>query len=117
LSYAPIVSISALEGQRVPRILDLCWGIGQERQKSVETSRLNDILQKALQKNPPRPYQGGTGKVYYATQTGTAPPVFRLFVNRPEIFPRHYIRYLNNQLRAELGFERSRIRLDLRKRS
>jgi GTP-binding protein len=117
LSYAPIVSISALEGQRVPRILDLCWRIGQERKKSVETSRLNDILQKALQKNPPRPYQGGTGKVYYGTQTGTAPPVFRLYVNRPEIFPRHYIRYLNNQLRAELGFEGTRIRLDLRKRS
>ena len=117
LSYAPVVSISALDGQRVPRILEMCWHVGQERQKSVETSRLNDILGKALQKNPPRSYNGGTGKVYYATQTGKAPPVFRLFVNKPEVFPRHYIRYLNNQLREELGFEGSRIRLDLRKRS
>lgn len=117
MSWAPVVSISALEGQRVQRILDMAWTIGQERAKKVETSHLNEILHKAMQKNPPRPYNNGTGKVFYATQTGVAPPVFRIFVNRPEVFPRHYIRYLNNQLRAELGFEGSRIRLDLRKRS
>jgi GTP-binding protein len=117
LSYAPVVSISALERTRVGRILELAWKVGEERKKKVETSRLNDILGKALARNPPRSYQGGTGKVFYGTQTGTAPPVFRLFVNKPEVFPRHYIRYLNNQIREQIGFEGTRIRLDLRKRS
>ena len=117
MSWAPVVSISALEGQRVPRVLDMAWAIGEERAKKVETRELNEILQKAVQKNPPRPYQGGTGRVFYATQTGQAPPVFRIFVNKPEVFPRHYIRYLNNELREAFGFEGSRIRLDLRKRT
>lgn len=117
LTYAPVVTISALEHTRISRILEMVWKIGEERKKTVETSKLNDILQKALARNPPRNYQNGTGKVYYATQTGTAPPVFRLFVNNPAYFPRHYVRYLNNQIRDTLGFEGSRVRLDLRKRS
>ena len=116
LSYAPVVSISALERTRTGRILEMAWEIGRERQKAVETSKLNDILQKALARNPPRSYQGGNGKVYYGTQTGTAPPVFRVFVNNPEFFPRHYVRYLNNQIRAAFGFTGTRIRIDLRKR-
>ena len=116
VSYAPVLTISATEKTRIGRILDAAWRVGQERQKTVETSRLNDILAKALTRNPPKAHKGGTGKVYYATQTAVAPPVFRLFVNRPEWFPRHYLRYLNNQIRAAVGFEGTRIHLDLRKR-
>lgn len=117
LSYAPVVTISALEKTRIGRILEMAWKIGEERQKTVETSKLNDILHKALARNPPRSFQNGTGKVFYATQTGTAPPVIRVFVNNPAFFPRHYVRYLNNQIRDAVGFEGSRLRLDLRKRS
>lgn len=116
LRYAPIVSISALDRTRTGRILELAWKVGQERQKTVETSRVNDILAKALRRRPPASVRGSVGKVYYATQTGTAPPTFTLFVNRPEAFPRNAVRYLNNQLRAEFGFLGTRIHLHLRKR-
>ena len=85
--------------------------------KQVETSRLNDILQKALAKNPPGYEKGARAKVFYVTQTGTQPPRFTIFVNRPELFPRHYLRYLNNQIRAAIGFKGTRIYLDLRKRT
>jgi GTP-binding protein len=117
LAYAPILTISATERTRIGRILEACDHIVAERKKQVETSRLNDILQKALARNPPGFERGSRPKVFYATQTGTAPPRFTVFVNRPELFPRHYLRYLNNQIRAAVGFEGTRIYLDLRKRT
>lgn len=117
LSYAPIITISALERQRIHRVMETAWTVREAQRKKVETSRLNDILDKAMRRNPPKAHKGGLGKVYYATQTGSAPPVFTLFVNRPECFPRHYLRYLNNQVREAVGFEGTRILLDLRKRS
>ena len=117
LSYAPVVTISATERTRIGRILEHCDHIHAERQKQVETSRLNDILQKALARNPPGYEKGARAKVFYATQTASAPPRFTVFVNRPELFPRHYIRYLNNKIREAIGFQGTRIYLHLRKRT
>jgi len=116
LSYAPVVTISALEGQRVGRVLEMAWEVGRNQRKKVETAALNDILAKAMRRNPPKAHKGRLGKVYYATQTASAPPTFTLFVNRPSNFERHYLRYLNNQIRAAIGFEGTRILIDLRKR-
>jgi GTPase len=116
LSYAPVITISALEGQRVGRVLEMAWEVGKAQRKKVETSRLNDILAKAMRRNPPKAHQGRLGKVYYATQTASAPPTFTLFVNQPSNFVRHYLRYLNNQIRAAVGFTGTRIHVDLRKR-
>lgn len=114
--YAPLVTISATERQRTGKVLDLAWEVGQAREKKVETSRLNALLQKAMAKNPPKAHNNMLGKVYYATQTGTAPPTFTLFCNRANAFPRHYLRYLNNQLREGIGFPGTRIRLSLREK-
>ncbi len=116
LRYAPVVSISATERTRAPKVLELAWKVGQERKKTVETSRLNDILETAKRRNPPPMYNRGTGKIYYATQTGTAPPTFTLFVNRAAYFPRHYLRYLNNRIRDAVGFSGTRIRIVLREK-
>ncbi len=116
LSYAPVISISALQGTRTQRILETAWEVAREREKMVETSRLNSILEAAKQKNPPPMHQRGTGKIYYATQTGTAPPVFTLFVNRSAYFPRNYLRYLNNRIREAAGFSGTRIHLALREK-
>ncbi len=116
LRYAPVVSISALDRTRTGRILELAWKVGEERQKTVETSRLNDIIETAKRRNPPQMYNRGTGRIYYATQTGKGPPTFTLFVNRSAFFPRHYLRYLNNRLREAVGFVGTRIRLSLREK-
>lgn len=93
------------------------WRVGEERKKTIETSRVNDVLQKAIGRNPPRLYNKGTGKIYYGTQTGASPPRFRLFVNRPAFFPRHYVRYLNNEFRKAFGYDGTRILIDLKARS
>lgn len=117
LSYAPVLTISATERQRISKILELAWSIGETREKKIETSKVNDVLERAIARNPPKVHNRGTGKVYYATQTGTSPPRFTLFVNRVDFFPRHYIRYLNNQLREAFSFPGTRIHLELRPRS
>jgi GTP-binding protein len=117
LGYAPILTISARDRLRLERLLEQAWEVGQAAEKTVETSRLNDILAKALAMTPPKVHNKGTGKVYYATQTGVKPPTFTLFVNNPDWFPRNYLRYLNNQLRDTIGFPGNRVRLKLRART
>jgi GTP-binding protein len=67
-----------------------------------------------MDEQPPRSHEGGTGRVYYATQTGVAPPVIVLSVNDPAVFARHYLRFLNNRLRATYGFVGSRIFIKLK---
>jgi GTP-binding protein len=114
LAYAPIMSISATEGTRLSKIIPLCLHIQEERSKKVTTSRLNDLLEEAAVKNPPKFYKTGTGKVYYGTQTGINPPTFTLFVNKTSYFPRSYIRYLNNMIRKRFTFEGTAVRILLR---
>jgi GTP-binding protein len=114
LSYAPVLSISASAGTRVSRIRPACLRIQEERTRRIPTSELNRLFEDALRSNPPKFHSGGTGKVYYATQTGVEPPTFTLFVNKASYFPRSYIRYLNNHVRKMFTFEGTAIRISLR---
>lgn len=114
LSYAPILTVSATEGTRLSRIFPLCFHIQEERMKKIPTAELNKLLEEAAAKNPPKFHKTGTGRVYYGTQTGTAPPTFTLFVNKTPYFPRSYIRYLNNQIRKRFTFEGTAIKISLR---
>jgi len=118
LPYAPVFTISATERTRTGRILETAWRIHREEcLRKVETSRLNEVLERAVAANPPKVHRNTVGKIFYATQTGTAPPEFTLFVNRPQAFARHYLRYLNNRIREEWPFEGTRIRIKLRERT
>ncbi len=114
LSYAPILTVSALEGTRLSRIFPLCFRIQEERRKKIGTSELNNCLEEAVTKTPPGFYKSGTGKIYYGTQTGIEPPTFTLFVNKSTYFPRSYIRYLNNHIRNTFTFEGTAIRITLK---
>ena len=114
LSYAPVMTISALTGLRINRIFSLCFEIQQERTKRVETSELNRLIDTITTKIPPRFYKQGTGKIYYITQTGIMPPTFTLFVNKASYFPRSYIRYLNNQIRKNFTFVGTSVRISLK---
>ncbi|MCK4236996.1 MAG: ribosome biogenesis GTPase Der, partial [Candidatus Krumholzibacteria bacterium] len=114
LSYAPVMTISALTGLRINRIFSLCFEIQQERTKRVETSELNRLIDTITTKIPPRFYKQATGKIYYITQTGIMPPTFTLFVNKASYFPRSYIRYLNNQIRKNFTFVGTSVRISLK---
>lgn len=114
LSYAPVLSISAVTGTRLSRIIPTCLRIHEQRNRQIPTSELNNLIEQAVRNTPPSYHDGGSGKVYYATQTGVEPPTFTLFVNKAAYFPRSYIRYLNNQIRKMFTFEGTAIRISLR---
>ena len=115
LTYAPWFTISAETRQRTGRILETVWQVHEERQKRIPTRRLNDYLETVIAYQQPRSHAGGVGKIYFATQTDVAPPVFMLSVNEPRFFAREYLRFLNNRIRKEYGFTGTRIFVKLKK--
>ena len=114
LSYAPVLAISALDGLRVSKIFPLCLDIDGERKKKIPTSELNRLIEQLVRDNPPRFHKGGTGKMYYMTQTGIEPPTFTLFVNKAAYFHRSYVRYINNRVRKMFTFAGTAITISLR---
>lgn len=114
LYYAPVLTVSAMTGLRIERILPLASRIAKARETRVATGPLNRAVEDLVASNPPGYYAGGAGKIYYATQTGTKPPTFTLFVNKSAYFPRSYIRYVNNQLRKSFTFEGTAITISLK---
>ncbi|HZK25348.1 MAG TPA: ribosome biogenesis GTPase Der [Oscillospiraceae bacterium] len=117
LSYAPIVFISALTGQRVHRLFELINYVGEQHAMRVKTSQLNLLLEDAVAVTPPPTKKGKQLKLYYLTQIRVKPPTFALFVNDPELAHFSYMRYLENKLRETYGFEGTPIKLLVRKRS
>ncbi len=116
MSYAPIVFISALTGQRVYHLPQLIWQVAEQSAMRIGTSELNDLLREAVALNPPPTYKGKKLKIYYATQASVQPPTFILFVNQAELVHFSYLRYLENQLRQTYGFTGTPIRLSVRQR-
>jgi GTP-binding protein len=117
LSYAPIVFISALTGQRVQRLYELVNYVAEQHALRVKTSRLNELLSDATAVVPPPSKKGKQLKIYYLTQIKVKPPTFAVFVNEPELAHFSYMRFLENKLRETYGFEGTPIRLLVRKRS
>ncbi len=116
LDFAPVVSISAKTGQRVGRVLELAIDIWGERRKRVSTAELNRILRTALERQQPPVVKGRRPKLFYGTQAGVAPPTFVFFANDAAAIHFSYRRYLENQLRAEFGFDGTPIKLVFRNR-
>ncbi len=116
LSYAPIVFISALTGQRVRKTLDLIDLVAMEHHKRVPTGQLNAFLRQALQKLPPPSHKGRRPRIYYMTQPSTKPPAFAAFVSQPKAIHFSYERYLMNQIRERFGFQGTPIRIYFRRK-
>ena len=105
LSYAPIITISALTGKRTINILEQAKFINEEYHKKITTGLLNQILSEMIAQNPVPTRKGRAVKINYATQVGEAPPRFVFFSNNPELIHFSYQRYIENKLREYFGFE------------
>ena len=114
MSYAPIIFVSALTGQRVTRIIDIVKAVAETRMMRLPTSLVNEIVRDAVLKNPPPSDKGKRLKIFYATQVDVAPPTFALFVNDDELMHFSYLRYLENCIRKHFAFEGTTIRLEMR---
>jgi GTP-binding protein len=117
LDFAPVISISATSGQRVPRVLEAAIDIWGERRKRVPTGELNRLVSAAIERNVPPIVKGRRPKIFYATQAGVAPPTFVFFANDAASIHFSYKRYLENRLRDAFGFDGTPIRLVFRDRS
>ena len=116
LNFAPVISISALTGQRVNRIFATVDRIFQQYTRRISTAQVNAVFKRAMEKNEPSLHRGRRIKFYYATQISTRPPTFVCFVNYPQAVHFSYKRYLINQLRESADFGETPLRLIFRKR-
>jgi GTPase len=117
LTYAPILFISALTGQRVQRVFELVDYVAEQHALRISTGKLNDLLSDAMAVTPPPTKKGKQLKIYYMTQVKVKPPTFAVFVNEPELAHFSYMRFIENRLRESYGFEGTPIRLLVRKRT
>jgi len=117
LSYSPILYISAYTRKRIFQTLDIANFVVEQHHRRINTAELNRVINDAMLVNP---LPGGGSrkvKIYYATQVSTAPPTFVFFSNKPEEIHFSYLRYLENALRQNFGFEGTPIRLIVREKS
>ena len=118
LEWAPVVTISALTGQRVERILPLVVKADEARNRRIPTAQLNDFFERAIAQprggTAPSPAKGGMSrlKVQYLTQVGLRPPTFVVFTSggKPGLHF-SYERYLMNRLREEFDFFATPLRI------
>ena len=116
MSYAPIIFISALTGQRTDRLFDLIKFVNDQNSMRISTGMLNDLLAEATARVQPPTDKGKRLKIYYITQPSTKPPTFVVFCNNAELFHFSYQRYLENRIRETFGLEGTPIRLVIRER-
>lgn len=116
MSYAKIVFISALTGQRVDNIFEEIVEVNAQHKRRVTTGMLNDVINDATAKQQPPSDKGKRLKLYYATQASVAPPTFIIFVNSAELFHYSYQRYIENRIREAFGFEGTPIHFIIREK-
>lgn len=117
LAYSPIMYISALTKKRIFKVIELVDFVAEQNSRRIVTSELNQVLNDAMMVNP---LPGGGSKkikIVYSTQVATAPPTFVLFANYPEEVHFSYLRYLENVLRKNFGFEGTPIKLIVRQKT
>ncbi|MDG2369642.1 MAG: ribosome biogenesis GTPase Der [Flavobacteriales bacterium] len=112
----PIVFISALNKQRIHKALETAMEVFENRTQKIPTSKLNEIMQEAIQKNPPPSYKGKYIKIKYVTQLPTHSPSFAFFCNLPQYIKDPYKRYVENQLREHFNLHGVPIRIFFRKK-
>ena len=116
LDFAPIVHISALTGERTPKLLEVVDRVLAERSRRIPTPELNRFLQEITAAHPV-PGEGKKAvRILYGAQVGVAPPTFALFMNVQTQLHFSYERFLKNRIREEYGFLGTPIRLQVRKR-
>jgi GTPase len=112
MDWVEMIFISALTGQRVPKIIELVNKAAEAHRRRVTTSVINEVLEEAVRwHNPPTTRQGKQGRIYYGTQVSSQPPSIALFVNEAARFNDNYRRYIEKQFREQLGFKGTPIRL------
>ena len=116
MTYAPVLFISALTGQRVDRLFGLIDNVVNQAAMRIPTGVLNQVLNDAQARVQPPTDKGKRLKIYYMTQIGVKPPHFVIFCNDAKLFHFSYQRYLENQIRATFGLTGTPVRITIRQK-
>jgi GTP-binding protein len=115
VSYAPFVSISALTGQRIVKILDLSEEVFANGKKKISTSRLNEFLRMMNTRHPPISKSRNRIKLKYMVQKGILPPSFILFTSSQASLDHSYEKFFLKKLHEEFDLLGTPLRMSLKK--
>ncbi len=116
MSYAEVLFISALTGQRLNKLYELIDTIIESQNLRVPTGVLNEILTEAVAMQQPPSDKGKRLRIYYITQVAVKPPTFVMFVNDKQLTHFSYTRYIENKIREAFGFRGTSLRFINRER-
>lgn len=116
MPYAPVLFLSAMTGQRVPKLFDTINEVYEQNGRRIPTGQLNTLLAEATARVQPPTDKGRRLKIYYMTQSGVRPPTFVCFCNDARLFHFSYQRYLENQIREVYGLDGTPVRMIIRER-
>ena len=116
MTYAPIMFLSALTGQRVDKLFPMIQEVYKQNTSRITTGALNTILADATARVQPPTDKGRRLKIYYMTQASTKPPHFVIFCNDARLFHFSYQRYLENQIREVFGLKGTPVRITIRQK-
>ena len=116
MPYAEIMYVSAVTGQRLPKLFDKIDMVIQNQTLRVATGVLNEIMTEAVALQQPPSDKGKRLKLYYITQVSVKPPTFVIFVNDKELMHFSYTRYLENKIREAFGFKGTSLKFFIRQR-
>lgn len=116
MTYAEIVFISALTGQRLNRLFEVIDMVIENQNLRVQTGVLNEILTEAVAMQQPPSDKGKRLRIYYITQVSVKPPTFVLFVNDKQLMHFSYTRYIENKIRDTFGFRGTALHFITRER-
>ena len=116
MTYAPVMFLSALTGQRVDKLFPMIQEVHKQNTSRITTGALNSILADATARVQPPTDKGRRLKIYYMTQASTKPPHFVIFCNDARLFHFSYQRYLENQIREVFGLQGTPVRITIRQK-
>lgn len=116
MGYAPVITISALTGQRVTGLFEMINKVNAANNLRVSTSVLNEVIMEAVAMTPPPTDKGRRLKIFYGTEVKAKPPTFVLFVNDKELAHFSYLRHMENVFRKYFDLEGTPINIVVRER-
>ncbi len=116
MPYAEMVFVSALTGQRLPKLFETIDMVIENQTLRIATGVLNEIITEAVALQQPPSDKGKRLKIYYTTQVSVKPPTFVIFVNDKQLMHFSYTRYLENKIRDTFGFKGTSLRFIIRER-
>ena len=116
MPYAEIMYVSALTGQRLPKLYDMIDMVIENQTLRIATGVLNEIMTEAVAMQQPPSDKGKRLKLYYIAQVAVKPPTFVIFVNDKELMHFSYTRYLENKIREAFGFRGTSLKFFIRER-